>query len=67
MEVKGRLDESIISMFVRQILEGLHELHQHDIIHNNIKPSNILLFPNSIVKLSDCCLEDIFIDKIRSK
>ena len=29
-------------------------------MHNNIKPSNVILFQNSIVKLADFCLEDIF-------
>ncbi|MBE9179441.1 AAA family ATPase [Oculatella sp. LEGE 06141] len=37
-----------------QLVETLHQLHQHRVIHKDIKPSNILIHPDSLqVKLID--------------
>ena len=36
-----------------QIVQGVKFLNDHNIIHGDIKPSNILLFENQQVKISD--------------
>jgi serine/threonine protein kinase len=42
------------------ILEGLHELHQNNIIHGDIRPSNILITPQGNAKLIDLGLARAF-------
>ncbi|KPI84162.1 hypothetical protein ABL78_6787 [Leptomonas seymouri] len=36
-----------------QVASGVHYLHQQNVAHNDIKPSNILLFEDGTVKLGD--------------
>jgi mitogen-activated protein kinase kinase kinase len=49
----GPLGESLITNFVRQILNGLAYLHSKDIIHRDIKGANILVDNKGSVKISD--------------
>ena len=49
----GPLDEKIIKIYVKQILEGLKYLHSKEIVHRNLKCSNILVDNDATVKLSD--------------
>ena len=41
---------------IKQIVEGVRFLNKHNIIHGDIKPSNILLFEDEKVKLNDLSL-----------
>ena len=36
-----------------QIASGMHYLHQHKIIHRDLKSPNVLLAENNVVKISD--------------
>lgn len=47
-----QIDRIFIIDIIRNILEGLHELHSQRIIHTDIKPENIL-FKNNIAKIAD--------------
>ena len=39
--------------YIRQTLEGLARLHQADIVHRDIKPFNLLITDEDLVKISD--------------
>jgi len=45
------LDESLT--IATQIAEGLHEAHEHGVVHRDIKPQNILLTAKGQVKILD--------------
>ena len=47
---------------VREICLGLAFTHQNDIVHGNLRPSNILFDENGIIKLSDFGLDDHYQD-----
>jgi serine/threonine protein kinase len=39
--------------YFKQLLEGLHHLHRHNILHRDLKSSNILINNNGILKIAD--------------
>ncbi|XP_016651639.1 PREDICTED: mitogen-activated protein kinase kinase kinase 1-like isoform X2 [Prunus mume] len=47
------LSDSTVSKYTRQILQGLKYLHDHNVIHRDIKCANILVDANGSVKLAD--------------
>ena len=49
----GAFPMPVVRSFTRQILDGIHHLHQHDIAHRDIKGANILLTLKGILKLAD--------------
>lgn len=49
----GALPDKVIRLYTRQILLGLHYLHQNGIVHSDIKCKNILVGASGAVKLSD--------------
>ncbi|AES67203.1 putative mitogen-activated protein kinase kinase kinase STE-STE11 family [Medicago truncatula] len=48
----GRLNEAMIAYYTRQIVEGLEYLHSKDVVHCDIKGSNILVCEKG-VKIGD--------------
>jgi serine/threonine-protein kinase 11 len=52
--LRGRLlQESEAAFVFKQVLDGLLYLHEQGFVHQDIKPSNILLFDDGLVKLGD--------------
>lgn len=49
----GKLEEKVVSTYIRQVLEGLAYLHLNDIVHRNLKGSNILIDTTGTIKLTD--------------
>ncbi|KAG5654371.1 hypothetical protein H0H81_003829 [Sphagnurus paluster] len=49
----GKLNERLVASYVIKILEGLHYLHQCEVVHCDLKAANILTTKNGNVKLSD--------------
>ncbi|PIN22258.1 MEKK [Handroanthus impetiginosus] len=49
----GKLEESVIRSYTKQILLGLAYLHATKTVHRDIKGANLLVDPNGRVKLAD--------------
>ncbi|KAJ3499938.1 hypothetical protein NLJ89_g10009 [Agrocybe chaxingu] len=49
----GAFEEPLVKNFVRQILQDLDYLHEHDIIHGDIRGANVLTDNNGRIKISD--------------
>ncbi|KAL6635196.1 hypothetical protein ACP70R_027867 [Stipagrostis hirtigluma subsp. patula] len=50
---KYHLQDSQVSAYTRQILNGLNYLHQRNVLHRDIKCANILVDASGLVKLAD--------------
>ncbi|RLN57519.1 hypothetical protein BBJ29_004069 [Phytophthora kernoviae] len=46
-------NERVVRRFTRQLLSGVAYLHSKSIIHQDIKPTNILVDQNGVVKIAD--------------
>ena len=49
----GSLDEEVVRVYTREILHGLEHLHQHGIVHCDLKCKNVLLGSSGNIKLAD--------------
>ena len=53
IDSKTQLSDHDLASIFRQVIDGLLYLHEKGIVHQDIKPSNILLFSNGKVKITD--------------
>ncbi|WVQ96827.1 hypothetical protein IAU59_003934 [Kwoniella sp. CBS 9459] len=49
----GKFPESLVSVYISQVLQGLIYLHEQGVIHRDIKGANILTNKDGSVKLAD--------------
>lgn len=49
----GKFPESLVAVYIAQVLEGLIYLHEQGVIHRDIKGANILTDKSGSVKLAD--------------
>jgi hypothetical protein len=50
---KGRLAEGLAVRIISQVAQGLHFAHRRKVIHRDVKPDNILVRYDGMVKLAD--------------
>ncbi len=53
IEKKGHLHWTEAASFAAQICEGLDAAHKNHVIHRDIKPQNIILTPEGVLKVTD--------------
>ncbi|CAL8126736.1 unnamed protein product [Orchesella dallaii] len=68
------LDEDTCRKYIYQILRGLNFCHENNIIHRDVKPENVLVSKNGIVKLCDfgfarnmCGPGEVFTDYVATR
>lgn len=49
----GNFPETLVAIYIQQVLHGLEYLHSQLVIHRDIKGGNILTTKDGIVKLAD--------------
>ena len=49
------MTEGQIATVCKEVLDGLKHLHEHGVIHRDIKSDNVLLSMRGDIKLSGCC------------
>ena len=57
---EGPLPESEVSFLGQQILSALREAHSHGIVHQDLKPGNIIVGPDQHLKVLDFGLARVF-------
>jgi len=57
----GGFDEATARLFFQQVLSGLEYCHDKGIIHRDMKPENLLLAENNVLKISDFGLSNIIL------
>jgi serine/threonine protein kinase len=61
----GHFTEHDAAIIIRDLISGLHALHEHDILHLDIKPENLLfdsMGDDAKIKITDFGLSKLFSD-----
>jgi serine/threonine protein kinase len=48
-----RMDDAELERVAGQVASALQALHSRGVLHGDVKPANLLLFPGNVVKLAD--------------
>ncbi|XP_029775389.1 serine/threonine kinase-like domain-containing protein STKLD1 isoform X7 [Suricata suricatta] len=64
-ETKTIIDSEWMQSMLGQVLDALEHLHHLDIIHRNLKPSNIALVSSNHCKLQDLSCEALMTDRAK--
>ena len=62
----GNLDEKIIQIYIKQLLEGLKYLHENKVYHKNLKPNNIFVDNDGTIKISDCFVDNLILGNAKN-
>lgn len=57
----GTLNEKIIQLYGKQLLNGLKYLHKNNIYHKNLKPKNILVDNNATIKITNSLIDNLIL------
>ncbi|XP_043841140.1 serine/threonine kinase-like domain-containing protein STKLD1 [Dromiciops gliroides] len=66
-DLKKKMDLMIMEKFLGQVLDAVEYLHRMNVIHRNIKPSNIILIDESYCMLEDLSVETLMLDEAKWK
>ncbi|XP_052185493.1 serine/threonine-protein kinase GRIK2-like isoform X2 [Diospyros lotus] len=58
----GGLGENKARKYMRDVVSGLMYLHSHNIVHGDIKPDNLLVTADGMVKIGDFSVSQVFED-----
>lgn len=67
---RGHFTERDAAKIIHDIISGLHALHQHDILHLDIKPENILfdsMADDATIKITDFGLAKVFTNIVETQ
>nr|XP_033816592.1 serine/threonine kinase-like domain-containing protein STKLD1 isoform X2 [Geotrypetes seraphini] len=64
---KTAIEEMVIQTFLGQALDALVYMHKQNILHRNLKPTNILLIERDSFMITDLSLETLMNDEIKLK
>lgn len=54
LEEYGVFPETLVAVYIDQLLQGLIYLHSEGVTHRDIKGANILITKDGVIKLADC-------------
>ena len=57
---KEGLDTMTIKSFLKQLLDGIHHCHKNKVLHRDLKPQNLLVNKDEVLKLADFGLARAF-------
>ena len=57
----GTLNEKIIQIYSKQLLEALQYIHKKKIYHKNLKLNNILVDIDGTIKICDCLVDNLIL------
>jgi serine/threonine protein kinase len=60
LEEQGHLPWPLVVQIAMQICRGLHHAYLQDVVHRNLKPSNVFCTPEGVVKVSECGINKCF-------
>ena len=58
------IEEEILLKFLKQLSQGINYLHLSKILHRDIKPHNLFLFEDDLVKIGDFGISKILVNTI---
>lgn len=62
LQTKGRLEVPLACELIRQAALGLQHAHDHNMVHRDVKPSNLILSAAGVVKVLDLGLAQLPVD-----